>query len=43
MASIGPLLQQRRFALPAGWQEHRVQRRTAEELGRMDGAQQLKG
>jgi len=43
MASIGPLLQQRRFALPAGWQEHRVLRHTAEELGRMGGPQQLEG
>jgi len=31
------------LALPADWQEHRVLRHTAEELGRMGGAQQLEG
>ena len=31
------------LALPADWQEHRVLRHTAEELGRMGGSQQLEG
>ena len=31
------------LALPADWQEHRVLRHTAEELGRIGGAQQLEG
>jgi hypothetical protein len=43
MASIGPLLQQRRFALPADWHEHPVLRHTARELGRIGGSQQLEG
>ena len=30
-------------ALPADWQEHRVLRHTARELGRMGGPQQLEG
>jgi len=29
------------LALPGDWQEHPVLRRTAEELGRMGGTQQL--
>ncbi|MCS5700269.1 hypothetical protein NZK32_14605 [Cyanobium sp. FGCU-52] len=31
------------LALPADWQEHRVLRHTAQELGRMGGLQQLEG
>jgi hypothetical protein len=31
------------LALPADWQEHRVLRHTARELGRMGGSQQLEG
>ena len=31
------------LALPADWQEHRVLRHTAQELGRIGGAQQLEG
>jgi hypothetical protein len=31
------------LALPADWQEHRVLRHTARELGRMGGLQQLEG
>ncbi len=31
------------LALPADWQEHRVLRHTARELGGMGGAQQLEG
>lgn len=31
------------LALPADWQEHRILRHTARELGRMGGSQQLEG
>jgi len=31
------------LALPADWQEHRVLRQTAQELGRLAGVQQLEG
>jgi hypothetical protein len=31
------------LALPADWQEHRVLRHTARELGRMGDSQQLEG
>jgi len=31
------------LALPADWQEHRVLRHTAQELGRLAGVQQLEG